>query len=237
MPNTVAVFIMHSAFGILLLLMECILHPDQCLEQLGPTVAMFVVWAIVFAESGLFFGFFLPGDSLLLTTGLLAFKGFFSIWTLVPGIVIGAILGDNVGYWFGQKVGPPIFSRPESRFFKPQNLAKAKEYYEKYGPITIVLARFLPFIRTFVPIVAGAVQMHYRTFFFYNVVGGLLWGAGVTLAGYFLASIIPPDVLERYFIVIVLLAFFVPGIPTVLHVWNDNKEAILARLRGQPKAS
>lgn len=217
--------------------MDFLLHPDKYLETLGPTVAILVVWGIVFAESGLFFGFFLPGDSLLLTAGLLAFKGFLNIWLLVPGIGIAAILGDNVGYRFGQKVGPPIFSRPESRFFKPQNLAKAKEYYDKYGPITIVLARFLPFIRTFVPIVAGAVQMQYRTFFIYNVMGGLLWGAGVTLAGYFLASLIPPDVLERYFIVIVLLAFFVPGIPTVLHLWNENKEAILARLRGQANAS
>jgi membrane-associated protein len=217
--------------------MECILHPDQCLEQLGPTVAMLVVWAIVFAESGLFFGFFLPGDSLLLTTGLLAFTGFFNIWLITPGIVIAAIIGDNVGYWFGQWVGPPIFSRPESRLFKPQNLAKAREYYDKYGPITIVLARFLPFIRTFVPIVAGAVKMNYRTFFFYNVVGAFLWGAGVTLVGYFLASIIPPEVLERYFIIIVLLAFFIPGIPTVLHIWNDNKESIMAKIRRQPKVS
>lgn len=217
--------------------MECILHPDQCLEQLGPTIAMLAVWAIVFAESGLFFGFFLPGDSLLLTTGLLAFKGFFNIWLIVPGIVIAAIIGDNVGFWFGQWVGPPIFSRPQSRFFKPQNLAKARAYYDKYGPITIVLARFLPFIRTFVPIVAGAVKMNYRIFFFYNVVGALLWGAGVTMAGFFLASLIPPEVLERYFIIIVLLAFFIPGIPTVLHIWSDNKESILARLPGRQKAS
>ncbi|TAH51794.1 MAG: DedA family protein [Chloroflexota bacterium] len=217
--------------------MDFLLHPDKYLELLGPTVALIAIWSIVFAESGLFFGFFLPGDSLLLTAGLLAYKGFFNIWILVPGIVIAAIIGDNVGYWFGQLVGPPIFSRPQSRFFKPQNLAKAREYYDRYGPITIVLARFLPFIRTFVPIVAGAVKMHYRTFFFYNVIGALLWGAGVTLAGYFLASLIPPEVLERYFIVIVLLAFFIPGIPTVLHIWNDNKESILARLPGRQKAS
>lgn len=198
---------------------------------------MLVVWSIVFAESGLFFGFFLPGDSLLLTTGLLAYKGFFDIRILVPGIVIAAIIGDNVGYWFGQWVGPPIFSRPQSRLFKPQNLAKAKEYYDKYGPITLVLARFMPFIRTFVPIVAGAVKMNYRTFFFYNVLGALLWGAGVTMIGYSLGSIIPPEVLDRYFLVIVALAFFIPGIPTVLHIWNDNKESIMARLRGEPKVS
>jgi membrane-associated protein len=223
--------------------MEFLLHPEHFLEALGP-LGMFVAIAIIFAESGLFFGFFLPGDSLLLTCGLIAYNStlpghpnIFNIWILLIGFPIAAILGDNVGYWFGHKVGPPIFTRPESRFFKPQNLAKAKEYYDKYGPITIVLARFLPFVRTFVPIVAGAVSMDRRTFFIYNVLGGILWGVGVTLVGYFLASIIPPDVLDRYFIIIVLLAFFVPGIPTVLHVWNDNKAAILARLRRQPEAS
>lgn len=217
--------------------MDFLLHPDKYLETLGPTIAMLVVWSIVFAESGLFFGFFLPGDSLLLTTGLLAYKGFFDIRILVPGIVIAAIIGDNVGYWFGQWVGPPIFSRPQSRLFKPQNLAKAKEYYDRYGPITLVLARFMPFIRTFVPIVAGAVKMNYRTFFFYNVLGAFLWGAGVTLIGYSLGSIIPPQVLDRYFLIIVALAFFIPGIPTVLHIWNENKESIMARLRREPKVS
>lgn len=222
--------------------MDFLLHPQNVLAGLGP-IGMFIAFAIIFAESGLFFGFFLPGDSLLLASGLIAFNGtlpghpnVFNLWILLIGFPIAAILGDNVGYWFGHKVGPPIFSRPESRFFKPQNLAKAKEYYDKYGPITIVLARFLPFIRTFVPIVAGAVSMDRRTFFLYNVLGGVLWGVGVTLAGYFLGSLIPPEELDKYFIVIVLLAFFIPGIPTLLHIWNDNKEAIMARVRGIEKA-
>ncbi|MBI4671439.1 MAG: VTT domain-containing protein [Chloroflexi bacterium] len=212
--------------------MDFLLHPDKYLEALGPTVALLVIWAIIFAESGLFFGFFLPGDSLLLTAGLLAYKGFLNLWILAPGVVVGAILGDNVGYWFGNKVGPPIFSRPESRFFKPQNLAKAHEFYVKYGPITLVLARFMPFIRTFVPIVAGAVKMEYKTFFFYNVLGGLLWGAGVTLAGFFLGAMFPPEVLDRYFILIIIAVVLVSALPTMLHLWNDNKAKILARLRG-----
>ncbi|HZQ10184.1 MAG TPA: VTT domain-containing protein [Anaerolineae bacterium] len=215
--------------------MDFLLHPDRYLEALGP-IGMFVSIAIIFAESGLFFGFFLPGDSLLLTCGLLAFKGIFNVWILLIGFPIAAILGDNVGYWFGNKVGPPIFSRPESRFFKPQNLAKAKEFYDRHGPITIVLARFLPFIRTFAPIVAGAVSMRYRTFFFYNVIGGILWGTGVTLVGYFLASVIPPETLDRYFILIALAAFIIPGLPTVFHLWNENREKILARVRRQPEA-
>lgn len=229
--------LVHFEWSLVHSFMDFLLHPDHYLEALGP-LGVVVSMAIIFAESGLFFGFFLPGDSLLLTCGLLAFKQVagFNILLLVIGFPVMAILGDNVGYWFGNKVGPPIFSRPESRFFKPQNLAKARDFYDKYGPITLVLARFLPFVRTFVPIVAGAVKMEYRTFFLYNVIGGILWGAGVTLTGYFLASIIPPDVLDRYFIVIVILAFFIPGIPTLLHLWNDNKEAILARVRGEQKA-
>lgn len=218
--------------------MTCILHPDQCLEPLG-ALGVVIAMAIIFAESGLFFGFFLPGDSLLLTCGLLAFKAIagFNLWVLIIGFPLMAILGDNVGYWFGNKVGPPIFSRPESRFFKPQNLAKAKEFYDRYGPITLVLARFMPFIRTFVPIVAGAVRMEYKTFFLYNVVGGILWGAGVTLAGYFLGAIFPPEVLDRYFIFIIVAIILISAAPTLLHLWGENKEAILARLRGQPKTS
>jgi membrane-associated protein len=214
--------------------MDFLLHPEHYLEALGP-LGVVVAFFIIFAESGLFFGFFLPGDSLLLTCGLLAFKGVapgFNLGLLVIGFPIAAILGDNVGYWFGNKVGPPIFSRPESRFFKPQNLAKAKEFYDKYGPITIILARFMPFIRTFAPIVAGAVKMHYATFFMYNVVGGILWGAGVTLAGYFLGAIFPPEVLDRYFIYIVLVVIFVSALPTLLHLWNDNKDKLLKRERG-----
>ncbi len=218
--------------------MDFLLHPDHYLEALGP-LGVFISMAIIFAESGLFFGFFLPGDSLLLTCGLLAYKGIagFNIWLLVLGFPLMAILGDNVGYWFGNKVGPPIFSRPESRFFKPQNLAKAKEFYDRYGPITIVLARFMPFIRTFAPIVAGAVNMHYRTFVVYNIVGGVLWGAGVTIAGYFLGALFPPEVLDRYFLVIIVVVVLVSALPTMLHLWSENKDKILARVRGSQEAS
>lgn len=215
--------------------MDFLLHPDHYLEALGP-LGVLLAMGIIFAESGLFFGFFLPGDSLLLTAGLLAYRGVpgFTLWQLMLGFSLMAIIGDNVGYWFGNKVGPPIFSRPESRFFKPQNLAKAHQFYEKYGPITLVIARFMPFIRTFVPIVAGAVSMNYRTFFTYNVIGGVLWGAGVTLAGYLLGAMFPPSVLDRYFIYIVIAVILISATPTMLHLWNDNKHKILARVRRQP---
>jgi membrane-associated protein len=216
--------------------MDFLLHIDQYLEALGP-IGMFVCALIIFAESGLFFGFFLPGDSLLLTAGLLAYQGVFNIWVLLILFPAAAIIGDNVGYWFGSKVGPPIFSRPESRFFKPQNLAKAKEFYDKYGPITIVLARFMPFIRTFAPIVAGAAKMNYRVFLTYNIIGGIIWGAGVTLAGYLLGALFPPEVLDRYFLLIIIVVVAISVSPTAFHIWSENKHKIIARVRGtQPEA-
>ncbi len=190
--------------------------------------------AIIFAESGLFFGFFLPGDSVLLTAGLLAYKGYFDLWILVPMVFTCAVLGDNVGYWFGNKVGPPIFSRPESRFFKPQNLRKAKEFFDKYGPITLVMARFLPFIRPFAPIAAGAVTMEYRRFFIWNVMGGVLWGIGVAFAGYFLGSLFPPEVLDKYFLYIVLAVILISGLPAVFHFYQENRGKLWSLLRRPP---
>ena len=133
-----------------------------------------------FAESGLFFGFFLPGDSLLLTAGLLASQGKLELAMLLIILPIAAILGDSVGYWFGKKTGPRIFSRDDSLLFRRKNLLAAQTFYERHGGKTIVLARFMPFIRTFAPIVAGAAEMRYSRFLFFNVVGGLLWGIGVT---------------------------------------------------------
>jgi membrane-associated protein len=210
------------------------------LVKLIETVGYAGIFGIVFAESGLFFGFFLPGDSLLLTSGLIASRvlpetgqPLLNIWILIPGIFIAAVLGDNVGYWFGAKVGPPIFNRPNSRFFKRKNLLKAKEFYDKYGAITITAARFMPFIRTFAPIVAGAVAMNYRTFIIWNLIGGVLWGIGVTTLGYVLGvwfgSI---EGIDHYFTLLVLAFFFIPGLPTVWHLWQENKQQIFAWLRG-----
>lgn len=193
------------------------MHID--LVQLIQTVGYVGVLAIVFAESGLFFGFFLPGDSLLLTAGLLASQGQLDIRFLVVAIPVAAILGDNVGYWFGNRTGPLIFNRPNSILFRRKNLLAAKAFYEKHGGKTIVLARFMPFIRTFAPIVAGAAEMDYRRFFFFNVIGGLLWGSGVTLAGYWLGNTIPG--IDRYFILIVLVVIFVSALPAMIHVARE----------------
>ena len=190
------------------------------------------LFLIVFAESGLFFGFFLPGDSLLLTAGLFAYQGqLFNIWLLMPLVFVAALLGDNVGYWFGRKAGPPLFTREASLLFKPKNLLAARNFYEKHGGKTIILARFMPFIRTFAPIVAGAVEMHYPTFMMFNTLGALLWGIGVTLAGYLLGSLFPPDVLDKYFLVIVVVVILLSVAPTALHLWKENGPAIKARLR------
>lgn len=193
-----------------------------------PFLAYAVVCFIIFAESGLFFGFFLPGDSLLVTVGALSAlpTSPFNIWILLPLLFIAAVLGDNVGYWFGRKTGPAIFNRPESRFFKPKYLKQAHEFYGKHGGKTIVLARFMPFVRTFAPIVAGAVNMHYNTFFFYNLIGGALWAIGVTLIGYLFGNIpFVKDNLEIALVVIVLLSLSPIVIHQIIERRNARREA------------
>lgn len=161
-------------------------------EWLISTFGMLGILAIVFAESGLLIGFFLPGDSLLFTTGLLVAGGQYlhlPLWLVIALVVVAAVAGDQVGYLFGRRVGPALFRRPNSRLFKQENLTKAQEFFDRYGARSIVLARFVPIVRTFTPIVAGASRMHYRTFVLYNVIGGALWGTGVTLLGYYLGQI------------------------------------------------
>ena len=176
-------------------------QPEWWFEKAG-AAALPVVTAIVFAESGLLFGFFLPGDSLLFFTGFLTssaakseapFDEFASHIPALPVVLVclavAAIVGDQVGYIFGRKVGPALFNRPSSRLFKQENVVKAHDFFEKYGPKSIVLARFVPIVRTFTPIVAGIGEMRYRTFVTYNVVGGLLWAVGVTTLGHFLGEV------------------------------------------------
>ncbi len=212
------------------------LDPRFIIESLG-AFAYVGLFLIIFAESGLFFGFFLPGDSLLLTAGLFAFEGSLNLWLLIPLLFVAAVLGDNVGYWFGRKTGPPLFTREESFLFKPRNLKAARDFYEKHGGKTIILARFMPFIRTFAPIVAGAVEMNYKSFMIYNLVGGALWAIGVTLAGYILGSMFPPEVLDRYFTLIVVIVIIISVAPTAWHLWQENGDAILARVGLKKKPS
>jgi membrane-associated protein len=161
-------------------------------EWLISTFGMLGILVAVFAESGLLIGFFLPGDSLLFTVGLLIADGRYlhlPLWLACLLISAAAVAGDQVGYLFGRRVGPRLFSRPDSKLFKQQNLERASEFFRRHGARSIVLARFVPVVRTFTPIVAGASRMPYRTFVLFNIVGGVLWGSGVTILGYFLGQI------------------------------------------------
>ena len=146
---------------------------------------------IIFAESGLLIGFFLPGDSLLFAAGVAAAAGIFPIAALAGICFVAAITGDAVGYWFGSRAGPALFRRPNSRWFKKDHLERARAFYDRHGGKTIVLARFIPFVRTFAPIVAGATGMQYRRFAIFNVLGGFIWGIGLPVAGYALGRQIP----------------------------------------------
>ncbi len=170
-------------------------------------VGIIGVILIVFAETGLFFGFFFPGDSLLFTAGIFASQGYFSIEVLLVGCIIAAILGDSVGYWSGKKYGRKLFDRDQGFFFKKKRLYDAEIFYEKHGKSTILIARFVPIIRTFAPIVAGIGKMSYLSFISYNIFGGIFWVSGMLLLGYFLGGVIPnPDtyIIPISFLIIVL---------------------------------
>lgn len=180
------------------------------------------VFGIVFAESGLLIGFFLPGDSLLFTAGFLASQGVFGIVPLALGCFVAAVIGDSVGYTFGHRIGRRIFTREDSLFFHRKNLLRAEAFYAKHGGKTIVLARFLPVIRTFAPILAGVGRMHYPRFLAYNVVGGALWGIGLTVAGYFLGSAIPG--VDRYLLPIVAAIIIVSILPTAFHLLRHAED-------------
>ena len=172
------------------------------------------LFAIIFTETGLFFGFFLPGDSLLVTAGLLISQGLqIDLVTLGVLLTIAAVAGDTLSYWIGRTSGPRLFAREDSMFFKRKHLMKAAEFYEKHGSKTIVLARFMPIVRTFAPVVAGAAMMNYRRFWIYNLVGGIAWIWSMLLAGYVLGSRFPAvgKHLEKVILIVIFLSIL-PGI-------------------------
>ncbi|HYC82974.1 MAG TPA: VTT domain-containing protein [Candidatus Paceibacterota bacterium] len=207
-----------------------ILDPMFLIQTLG----LIGVWGIVFAESGLLIGFMLPGDSLLFTAGFLASQGILPIIPLTIGCFIAAVLGDSVGYAFGRRVGPKIFSREDSWFFHKDHLQKAQSFYEKHGGRAIILARFMPVVRTFAPILAGVGTMHYRTFLTYNIVGGALWSIGLTLLGYFLGSFIPG--VDRYLLPIILIIIFVSVLPGIIE-FIKHRRTRTAIIQGTASAS
>ncbi len=174
--------------------------------------------AIVFTETGLLIGFFLPGDSLLITAGLVAATGALDIWWLNILLSVAAIVGDSVGYAIGYRTGPRIFTREDSRWFNRAHLVRTREFYERHGGKTIVLARFIPIIRTFAPVVAGVGQMEYRRFLAYNVLGGIGWVASMTWAGYLLGQAIPD--IGRYIHVVIVVVVILSCIPIGLEWWK-----------------
>lgn len=182
---------------------------------LAPWVVL-LVCGIIFAETGLLVGFFLPGDSLLFTAGLLVATGTIkvNIWAFIALIIAAAIIGNQVGYLIGSKAGPAIFNKPNSRLFKRENVESAHAFFEKHGGKALILARFVPIIRTFVPVIVGVAQMDKRKFFLFNVIGAVLWGGGVTLLGYLLGDTFPwvRDNLDIIFIIIVLVSVIPIGI-------------------------
>ncbi|MCC6173722.1 MAG: VTT domain-containing protein [Chloroflexi bacterium] len=200
------------------------------------------LFGIVFAESGLFFGFFLPGDSLLFTAGFLASQGVFNLPVLMLLLSIAAITGDSVGYWTGEKFGRRLFKDNSSFWRNPKHLDAAHEFYEKHGGKAIILARFLPAVRTFVPIVAGMAQMSYRKFLFFNIFGGIGWVVLLTGAGFALIELIKgpyelifkkpfgPEDIDKVLLPVILVIIVVSVLPTAIHLYRENREFIHRKL-------
>jgi membrane-associated protein len=189
-----------------------LLNPHDLISTFG-TIGLI---AVIFAESGLLIGFFLPGDSLLFTAGLLASQGKLNLGVILVGCCLAAVVGDQVGYQFGSRVGPALFRRRDSRLFKQEYVEKAQGYFDRYGNRTIVLARFVPIVRTFAPIVAGIGTMKWRTFAVFNLIGGVAWAAGVILAGQILGDTVPS--IDKYLLPAIAVIVVLSLIPVMLEV-------------------
>lgn len=195
-------------------------------------VSIIGVAAVIFAESGLFIGFFLPGDSLLFATGFLISAGFLNIniFVAIAIVFVAAVAGDSVGYTFGRKLGPRLFNKPNARLFKQEYIQQAQAFYEKHGGQTIIMARFIPVVRTFAPIVAGASKMEYRKFISFNLIGGLLWSAGITSAGYLLGGVFERVgiQIDTILLPIIGLIILISILPPAIHILKEkkNREAI-----------
>ena len=185
---------------------------------------MMMLIAIVFAETGLLIGFFLPGDSLLVTAGIFAAAGHLSISTLLAALTLAAVIGDQVGYYIGHSTGPRIFRREDSLLFKRAHLMRAHAFYEKHGGKTIIIARFVPIIRTFAPVIAGVAQMDYRRFVGFNVIGGCLWVWGMCLLGYTLGTAIPD--IDRHIHVVIAVVIFLSLVPGIVELVRSRSQTL-----------
>jgi membrane-associated protein len=204
------------------LVLASFLNPESMLEKGG----LALLALIIFAESGLLIGFFLPGDSLLFIGGFLASDAGGNQLPPLPIVAlvafVAAVVGDQVGFWFGRKVGPGLFNRPDSRLFKQQNVARAHAFFDKHGAKTIVLARFVPIVRTFAPIVAGVSGMNYRTFVTFNVIGGFIWAVGLTTLGYYMGQI---DVVKNNIEIAIVTIIVLSLIPVAIEFIKHRREA------------
>lgn len=211
-------------------LFHYVTHPNILIDSLLNLFGIYTYFAlffIIFAETGLAVGFFLPGDSLLVVCGLFAAAGKLNLWVMLISLFVAAVVGDAVGYLSGRKVGQAIFSRPKSRFFNPAHLKRAHAFYEKHGGKTIILARFVPIVRTFAPIVAGAADMRYRDFVFFNILGGFLWVTSMLFAGYFLGGVVEKALgikLEEHIDKVVIVVVFLSILPIIYEYWKARKE-------------
>lgn len=194
-----------------------LLDPLVIIKTLGLLGVVFTV----FAESGLFFGFFLPGDSLLFTAGILSSQDILSFWPLLLLCFVAAVFGDSAGYYFGKKTGPMIFTRSDSFFFKKRYLEQAKTFYERHGKKTIILARFVPMVRTFAPIFAGIAGMDYKVFIKYNIIGAFLWTSGLIILGFFLGRTVPN--IDKYLLPIILTIILLSMIPAVVEFFKNKR--------------
>jgi membrane-associated protein len=193
------------------------------LDQLIQTVGYVGMFAIVFIETGLLAGFFLPGDTLLLTAGVIAATGKLELPLVMLVCTLGSICGDQLGYFIGKTFGSKVFSRPKSKLFDPANVQKAKAFFDKYGMITIIVARFIPVIRAFAPTMAGVSGVPYTKFLGLSVIGGVLWGAGLTSLGYFLGQVIGAATLEKYLLGIIAVGILAGVIPSAIHIFRSSK--------------
>lgn len=180
------------------------------------------LFAVVFAETGLFLGFFLPGDSLLFVAGFLASQGFLNIWALTSLLFVAAVTGNIAGYAFGYKIGPAIFSKEDSLLFKKAHVTKAQTFYDKYGGKVVMLARFIPVVRTFAPILAGVAKMDKAVFLFYNIAGAFVWTLGLTLLGYWLGNSVPN--IDHYLLPIIVAIIVISVLPGVIHYLQERKK-------------
>jgi len=197
------------------------LNPRDILDSFGPWATVGLI-LIIFAETGLLIGFFLPGDSLLFTGGILASQGNLNIAVIAIGCFLAAVIGDQVGYTIGHRAGPPLFRRPDSRIFKQRYVDRTKEFFDKHGPKTILLARFVPVVRTFAPVLAGVGEMDRRTFTSYNIGGGFVWALGVTLAGYILGSAIGSDI-DKYLLPIIAVIVVLSILPPLIEMRRERR--------------